>query len=189
MIGDTIFTNPKNDMSQSNLSKKKFDDRKSIINRFKNRRENINRTSYEEQWRKSMNEKKRLDILVRHSQTSLYSLQSVFPFDFFPDQISIEPSQINIVIRNFFYSENIQSIPLHNIVDCILETSLFFATIKIVDTTFGPNVFRVEYLKKNEAQKARRIIQGLIVATKANLDLSRMNPKELSEKVEKLGSA
>ncbi len=43
------------------------------------------------------------------------------------------------------------------------------------------------WLKKSDAQRARKIIQGLIVAVKENIDIARIEPRKLVKQVEELG--
>lgn len=131
----------------------------------------------------------KLDELVDSSQKVLFTASAVFPFDFFPDHISIEPLQVNFVKKSFFATYHVQTIPIKNIADVFLQTSLLFASIKIVDASYIENSIIVEYLRKKDACRARRIIQGLVLAMKNNIDLSTFNAKELAIKAEQLGEA
>lgn len=129
---------------------------------------------------------RKLKELVNSAYQPLYRLSSVFPFDFFPDHITIELSQINIVI-NQFLSDRRQSIAYEDIYDVYVDNSLFFSTIKILDKHFRDNELKINFLKKEEATKARRIIQGLVIAHKEKIDLTNMNQEEVIKKIEDLG--
>jgi hypothetical protein len=131
----------------------------------------------------------KLEKLILNSQRTLFLLSSVFPFDLFPDQISIEPMQINVSKKSFFATYHVQSIPLKNVADVFLQTSLFFATLKIIDSSYIENSIKVEYLPKDKACRARRIIMGLVIAMKENIDLSRLPIHDLALKAEQLGDA
>jgi hypothetical protein len=117
----------------------------------------------------------------------LYKTSAVFPFDFFPNEISIEPDQVNICIKSFFLTAESRSIPIKNIADILISTSFLFASIKIIDTSYIENSVEISYLRKNEAEKVRRIIQGLVLASKENVDLSKIDPKNLVVEAERLG--
>lgn len=135
-------------------------------------------------------DKEKLERLVRSSQKTLFTVSAVFPFDPFPDQISIEPLQVNISKKSFFFTYHMQTIPLRNVADVFLQTSLLFASIKIIDLNYGlENSVRVDYLPKGKACRARRIIQGLVIALKEGIDLSHLPPHELVLKAEQLGDA
>jgi len=131
----------------------------------------------------------KFDRLLNESHIVLLKLKSVFPFDFFPDEIIVDPMKVNIVSREFFLSPTTHTIYIKNILDILVDCSVFFATVRIMYEGFGPNVVYVKYLKKSEAQKARRIIQGLAVATREGVDFTKLNTRELVNKIENLGSA
>ncbi|MEK7605143.1 MAG: hypothetical protein AAB478_01325 [Patescibacteria group bacterium] len=131
----------------------------------------------------------RLNTLVRGSHQPLFHLSNVFPFDLFTDEITVEIAQVNVIKRYFFATAHLHTIPIKNIADIFLETSLFFASIKIVDISYIESSIQVEYLKKEEACKARRIIQGLVTAKKEDIDFNKIPAKSLVQAIESLGQA
>lgn len=78
---------------------------------------------------------------------------------------------------------------MKNINEVEVQCSVFFASLSIVDNSYVKNTFAMDYLKKREAQLARRIIQGLLVATREGIDLSKFHAAELRYKAESLGRA
>lgn len=135
---------------------------------------------------KTVSEDKRLDQLVVSSNVPLFKLSSVFPFDFFPNHITIEPSQINIVISAFL-SDRRLSFAYDDISDVFVDQTIFFACLKIIDKHFGQNSVEINFLKRNDALRARRIIQGLIVANREKVNLAGMNAGVLLKKIEDIG--
>lgn len=131
---------------------------------------------------------KKFEQLANNANRVLLKIRSVFPFDLFPDEITIDPVKVNIVTREFFLSSTIHSIYIKNILDVIVDCSPFFATLKIMYEGFGPNTVNVKFLKKDEAQKARRIIQGLAVAAKEGVDLTKLKTEDIISKAENIGS-
>lgn len=132
---------------------------------------------------------KHLDALVSSSRMPLYTTSACFPFDFFPDQISIEIAQVNVMKKSFFFTQHIQSIPIKNVADVFLQTSVFFATLKIIDSSYIENSVKIEYLKKDDACKARQLIQGLVIAHKEGIEVTGIPHQELILKLEQLGTA
>ncbi len=130
----------------------------------------------------------RLDDLVKGNRV-LYKINSVFPFDFFPDKIIVDPIKINVVFKEFFSSERVHGIYIRNISDVYVDTGPFFATLKIIDQGIVENTVIVNYLKKKEALKAREIIQGLIVANRHGIDVSAIDDTDLVNKLVSLGEA
>ena len=128
-----------------------------------------------------------LNQMVEKSKQVLLSIKSTFPFDFFPDEITIDPTKINVVIKNFWGSGSVHSVYIQDVTDVKVESTPFFATLKLVDKAFVENKIKVSFLKKKDAYRARRILQGLVVATRDNLNLAGMDINELAKKVEELG--
>lgn len=130
-----------------------------------------------------------LNNLAKMTNNRLYKLTAIFPFDFFPNQIFIEEKQIIIVYKQFFFASQDYHILIQDILMPIVETSLFFATFKI---EMGPGGFQqnpppVQFLRKKQALRAKRIIVGLLICHKEKINLSPFNNKELLEKLEEIG--
>lgn len=132
-------------------------------------------------------EVKKLEKLVDATHSVLMKTKTVFPFDLFPDEVTIDENKINIVFREFFFSEDVHSIMIHLIKDVEVETSLLFGTIKIVPDGYPAQPIYVRYLKKSDALKIRRIIQGLMLSKKEGIDTTKLDEGELKEKVELVG--
>lgn len=133
--------------------------------------------------------KDRFHNLVRASNQTLLTIKAVFPFDFFTDEISVEITQVNVIKRYFFATAHLQTIPIKSVADVFLDTSLFFASIRIIDSSYIENSIEVDYLHKDDACKARRIIEGLVIANKEGIDLAKIPPKTLLADIESLGQA
>lgn len=129
----------------------------------------------------------KLNKLLSQSGKTLLKIRSVFPFDFFPSELSIDMNKVSCIERTFFYSERQQSITISDISDVYVDMALLFATIKIVDKFFDKNAVTVRKLKKHEALLAKGIIQGLIVANRQEIDLSKIEDVHLTEKLKQLG--
>lgn len=135
---------------------------------------------------KTMEQK--FEDLVDRSKKVLYKLQSVKPMDPFPDIVEIDVSQVHITFTSFFRSKRLHSIAIKDISDVFVETSYFFATLKIVDRNFIENEVSVPYLKREEAIKAKKIVQGLMIGDREKIDFSQIHDGDLAKKLEELGS-
>ncbi len=142
-----------------------------------------------DQIKKEISNKQKFEELVLKSENNLYKLKSVFPFAFFPEKITIDPVKVSVVSKEFFSSERIHCIYIKNILDVFLSSGPIFATLKIVDQSFTENTVTISFLKKNEAFKARKIIQGLIVAHQQEINVTGLQDDNLIEKLEKIGTA
>lgn len=127
-----------------------------------------------------------LTQLMNGSRRIIFKLASVFPFDIFPDEITIDEYKVNIVFHDLF-SEDIHSINIEMIKDINVEISLFFATLKIIPDGYPGHMLTISFLKKDEAVKARSIIQGLMVLRKHRVDDENLEKDCFLENMEMLG--
>ncbi|MBI4137558.1 hypothetical protein HY469_05855 [Candidatus Roizmanbacteria bacterium] len=134
-------------------------------------------------------ETKRLKDLMSKSDRIIFKTRSVFPFDLFPDEIIIDETKVSIITHSFFETAQVRSIGFNDIFNVILEYSIFFAKIKVIEVAFLNQPLEVEYLKKSDALRARRIIQGLIIAKKEGIDFGKILPSELVKRTEEVGKA
>lgn len=133
----------------------------------------------------------KFDAFADKCDVTLLSIQTVFPFDLFPDSLIIDPIKITVKIREFFKSEEIRSILIRDISNIIVDTSWYFAEMKIFQTYDTQNPIIIKYLKRQEAIKARDITQGLVALCKENIDITDFlhnNPSE-AQVIENLGKA
>ena len=131
----------------------------------------------------------KLRELTRKSSQVLFQLRSVFPFDFFPDTITINANKIDIVQSEFFFSYQTTSVPLKNIANVEVDTSLFFSTLKLLNIRAPMRPISVSFLKNDEAVKAKEIIDGLLVATEQGADVSSLEPQKFLPNIEAVGKS
>lgn len=131
----------------------------------------------------------KLTDLVEKTQKPLLQIRTVIPLNPFPDEIIIDINKVTIIIRYFFFSRHIHSVYVKDISDVIVETGLIFSTLKIVDVGFTENSIDVKYLSTRGAIKARKIIQGLVVAHRNGIDLCKYEFSDLDEQLAQLGKA
>lgn len=132
-------------------------------------------------------EKKVKDI-VENPSRNLYEIKAVFPFDLFPDRVLVEETKVNVITKSFFASEQVLSISFKDIKKVEVQTSIFFAKLQLTSWTAVNNIMEVAFLKKDEALKGRRIIEGLKQLNEQKVDFSKIPTHQLLEQVEHLGS-
>lgn len=129
----------------------------------------------------------RFNLLLKGANRVLLKTSAVFPFDFFPDEITIDESKVNIIFRDFFLSEDVHSIMIEMIRDIEVEAGPFFAVLKLVPDGYPGHALELRYLKKGDALKARRIIEGLMLARRHGVDPAQLDNLDLIERIETLG--
>lgn len=126
-------------------------------------------------------------LLAKSESVPLYRLSTFWPLKFFPVHIEISSDRINITFWIFMFSGKVISLTTDIIQEVSIESGPLFSALKIETNKPMEPLVEVNYLKKEEAMKARRIIQGLITARKNEVNLENINPKELAEKLEGIG--
>lgn len=145
---------------------------------------------YDDNYGFDTNEKKatkKLDGLVSGSVRVLLDIQSVFPFDFFPDDVIVDEVKVSVFTKFFFWSREVRSIEYKDIFNVVVQQGMFFAKLEIVDRYFSQQTIVVDFLKVKDAMKARRIIQGMIIAHKEDIELHALSKEKLIEKLELIG--
>lgn len=134
--------------------------------------------------------KRKINDLIQKSRKPLFELSTVFPFDFFPDKLSIELDRVNIYHKSFLATGEVRGIAMNNIGEVVIGLSPFLTTLRIIEERLGPestHIFKPVW--KEDAVRARRIITGLIIANKEGIDLTIFSPQELAKKAEDLGKS
>lgn len=140
----------------------------------------------------------RLTDLTKKAKRPIFetSSTSFFDFigflaDFFPqNKLSIEIDRVNISFKEFFGSGEIRSIAIKDIGEVIIDVSSYAAILKIIEKRAGPEaILELKSIPRKDAFKARRILEGLIIADRLGLDLTKLEPEEVAKKAEELGQA
>lgn len=123
--------------------------------------------------------------LLNKSEKLVYKIKNIIPI--FRSEVLIDTAKITFIFRPFFFSERIHSISIKDISDVYVETIPFFATINVVDTNFTETLIRQKWFWKRDAERARRIITGLMAAAREGVDLKNIEDDALTEKLEEIG--
>ncbi len=119
----------------------------------------------------------------------LFRARTVFPFDFFPDEIVIDENKIDMIYGIFFFSTEVFSISVKNIYGAMSITNLFFGSLEVEVSGYNKNPDPMKYLWGKDAAKARRIINGLVCCYKQGINTSVMDIKAAKVRVEEIGKA
>jgi len=123
--------------------------------------------------------------LINKSEKIVHKIKNIVPL--LPGEIIIDTSKITFIHRPFFFSERIHAISVKDITDVYVETAPFFGTLNVVDANFAENVVKLNWFRKRDAEKARRIITGLMAVSKENVDLKNVEEDDLDDKLEEIG--
>ena len=137
---------------------------------------------------KKNEEIQKIDSLIQDTQRIIYKVWSVFPFDFFQSTLIVDLRKVDIVRREFFGSERVESLDHSQIIDVIISTTPFMCSLTLVNKEFKTEPVVISKLWRKDAVRAKRIISGLVACKKENIDLSLLTDKEILTKVEEIGN-
>lgn len=140
----------------------------------------------EEKEQKKEQSNAKFEGLLNKTGQILMQFQTSFPFDLFPDRVTIDMNKVTISKREFFSSEIVTSIPAKEIKDISVSTAGFLATLTIL-TQSSPDPIVIEKIKKQDALRARRVLQALIMTEKENIQLTKVKTDNLVDKLETIG--
>jgi hypothetical protein len=128
-------------------------------------------------------DRQKLSDLVQKSNRCIVTISSLFPWDFFPNTITVEESRITFTFRQFLTSQS-HSVDIRDISNVFIESSLFFSTLRVVSDTFLKNDIKIKHLSRKNAEKVRMIIEGLRTFIEQNINTSNYEIDELLAKIE-----
>ncbi len=129
--------------------------------------------------------KQSLVDMVHNSNSILMSISSAALFDFFPTTINVEATRVTIITRQLFSSQ-VHSVDIKDISSVFIETSILFAAITLISKTFSQKELLINNLRKKEAILLRRVIEGLRMFEKKDINITNFSREELLIKLKEL---
>lgn len=127
----------------------------------------------------------KLSVLADLSHQVLFEAKSVYPYELWPDKITICLNRITITYKKPF-SVDERPIPIEYLNTAHVTKGLLFASLSI--ETFGvekPNP--IYHLRIDDARTARRYILGLIECKKNGVNFGDYKISEIKEKLQDIG--
>lgn len=131
-------------------------------------------------------QQKLLEDVLEKSKKVLFHTKSVFPIDLFPDELTIDPTKVMIVHKEFFGSGDMDTVYIKDIAEVIVETGPYLATLNIVDVSYGASKHIIKKIKKDDALKGREIIEGLVTALKTGIDIMKLPADKILPSISEL---
>ncbi len=125
--------------------------------------------------------------MVNNSNRVLLRTSSVFPWDFFPNSIIVEETRVTIIDRQLFSSQ-VHSIDIKSISNIFIDTGILFAQLTIVSDTFTQNQISINRLWKKDAILIRRLVEGLRMFVRRDIDTTNYKVEELISKLKELST-
>lgn len=119
---------------------------------------------------------------------TLTRVSTVFPFKLFPTTVSVDRTKITITERDFFKAGEVLSIRIEDVLNVTANVGPVLGSVKISTRFFNPEKpYVVDKLRRADALKLKRIVQGCLIARQQNIDYSKLPTKDLSKMLDELG--
>lgn len=144
--------------------------------------------SSENQQKSAEEKREELHDVADKAQDVLIRAESIFPFVLFPDTISVSRMKVAITKRAFFKVAEVVSLQIEDILNIEIDTGPFFGSLKIYTRIYGSQPLKITFLSRRSAVMVKRIIEGLLIAAKQQMDITDLERKELLALLKRLGT-
>jgi hypothetical protein len=125
---------------------------------------------------------------ISGSTDVLVEATTVFPFTLFPDTVTVDRTQVNIVHRSFFQVGEAVSIRIEDVLNVVANVGPFFGSLQIHTRFYDTKKpYVINWLWREDALKIKRILHGYLIATKKAIDCSSLSTEELATMLDELG--
>jgi len=125
--------------------------------------------------------------LTLKSHDILFKAKTVFPFNLFPDTVTVDREKITIANRFFFGVAKITSAPIRDILSVEADVGPFFGSVYITSRYFYTNPHSINFLKRKDALNLQRLLQGYIIVHEQDIDCAKLGTEQLKVLLEDLG--
>lgn len=125
--------------------------------------------------------------VIEKNTTPLYEFNSVFPFAIFPETVRVYEYEVHIIYREFFFYRRDFPILLKDLKNVTVASGIIFATMNFEIAFQELNPKPIAVLKKSEARYARKLIMGLSMLVRENVDTGKMSIDQVKDMALKLG--
>lgn len=131
---------------------------------------------------------KKLHKIVAKSNEVLATATAVFPFDLFPDRITLDRTKVTITKRSFFWSAEVISIRVEDILNISSGVGPFFGSVTISSRVMNSvDHFKIDYFWRKDAIRLKHVIQGYVIAQHNNIKVSHLPKREMIATLSELG--
>lgn len=125
--------------------------------------------------------------MANDAQEMLFTADTVFPLDLFPDTISIDRIKVTVIRRSFFRVAEVISIQIEDILNVEGDMGPFFGSLKIWTRFFSSEPLHITQLSRKDASTLKQLIQGYVIARHKKIDCSAIRTQELIPMLCQLG--
>ncbi|RYF29223.1 MAG: hypothetical protein EOO17_02210 [Chloroflexi bacterium] len=125
---------------------------------------------------------------VQQAHEVLARANTVFPVTLFPDTVLVDRTKVTIIRRNFFWSEDVMSIRIEDVLNVSASVGPLFGSLTIASRVMSTtDHFQINHFWREDASHLKHIIQGYVIAQHNNIDTAHLSKTELIETLQELG--
>lgn len=129
-----------------------------------------------------------LSKMVTRSNEILASATAVFPFDLFPDTVTLDRTKVTITKRTFFWSAEVISIRIEDILNVSTGVGPFFGSVTIASRVMSTvDHFKIDYFWRKDAIELKHMIQGYVIALHNKIEVDHLPKQDLRRTLAELG--
>lgn len=132
-------------------------------------------------------ETEKLLSLAQGSRDNLFVAKTVFPFVLFADTLKIDRQKITIVHNDFLWKSQTASTELKNIMNIEANVGPLFGSLTVTSKHFLNNTQTIRYLRRRDVATAQRLLQGFMIAQRAQIDTDNIDQEQLLTLLNDLG--
>lgn len=132
--------------------------------------------------------RQQLGQALSEAQDILFKATTVFPFTLFPDLLAVDRTKVTISHRWFFKMAETVSIRIEDILNVTANVGPFFGSLKIQSRIYNEQTpYEVDWLSRSDALRAKRVLQGYVIALKRQIDCTSLSAAQLAQMLDELG--
>lgn len=129
-----------------------------------------------------------IDTMITRSNEVLAKATTIFPLTLFPDTIILDRTKLTVVRRTFFFSEDVMSIRIEDILNVSATIGPFFGSITIATRVLSSDDhFTINNFLRDDAMHMKHMIQGYVIARHNNIACDHLTHQELIHTLRELG--
>mgnify|MGYP001021332463 FL=1 len=127
-------------------------------------------------------------IVEKTHQILAYARTVVLPSNVFPDTVIVDRTKITITKRTFFWSSEVISIRIEDVLNVTASTGPFFGTLTISSRVMNStDHYEINALFRRDALYLKQIIQGYVIAQHNQIQTSHLDKNELIKTLLEIG--
>ena len=121
------------------------------------------------------------------SHEILFKANTVFPFNLFPDTVTLDREKVTFAERFFFRVARVTSIPVRDLLSVEADVGPFFGSVHTSSRFFITNPKSVNFLWRSDAIRLQRLLQGYIIVHEQKIDTGSISNADLITLLNDLG--